>query len=391
MRLDIPKFGGEDPHQWIFNIQEYFNFHQTPEMQRLQIAGFCLEAEASEWFRWMKRNRMIFGWHDFLEKFAQRFGTTHFEDPLAELAKLTQTGTVADFQAAFEKLLNRVIGVTETQLVSYVIGGLKPHVRRELLLARPRTVLAAFELAKAHEARYNELMSECRTAYRGSPRVPSTHEDTRWQSRGTNFSQVTMPSVPTSQPATTTLGGSGVPKFLPAPTAQATSGLPIRKYTLAEIRERRDKGLCFHCDQKYSVGHRCNEVILGDVSHAQYHVRTGSPLPYALVGQIKSFPMRGMANTKVRQLVMSKRGDLHCKDLLSPVALQDPDPVQDLYTKGQENYGQGSLVQTSSMHGECLRATSLTLQEQSPKEACSEGGDYEDVWREHFRLMPHYN
>nr|GMD82510.1 Transposon Ty3-G Gag-Pol polyprotein [Ipomoea batatas]GME15449.1 Transposon Ty3-G Gag-Pol polyprotein [Ipomoea batatas]GME19231.1 Transposon Ty3-G Gag-Pol polyprotein [Ipomoea batatas] len=307
MRLDIPKFGGEDPHQWIFNIQEY-----------LQIAGFCLEAEASEWFRWMKRNRMIFGWHDFLEKVAQRFGTTHFEDPLAELAKLTQTGTVADFQAAFEKLLNRVTGVTETQLVSYVLGGLKPHVRRELLLARPRTVLAAFELAKAHEARNNELMSECRTAYRGSPRVPSTHEDTRWQSRGTNFSQVTMRSVPTSQPATTTLGGSGVPKFLPAPTAQATSGLPIRKYTSAEIWERRDKGLCFHCDKKYSVGHRCKgrflvligddedeaievepiaadgvfdeEVISGDVSMLNTMSGPGSPRSLRLVGKIKSSP-----------------------------------------------------------------------------------------------------
>nr|GMC66827.1 Transposon Ty3-G Gag-Pol polyprotein [Ipomoea batatas] len=65
------------------------------------------KGDAFEWFRWMKRNRLIFGWHDFLEKVEQRFGTTHFEDPLAELAKLTQIGTVADFQAAFEKLLNR--------------------------------------------------------------------------------------------------------------------------------------------------------------------------------------------------------------------------------------------------------------------------------------------
>nr|GMD76861.1 prolyl oligopeptidase family protein [Ipomoea batatas] len=48
MRLDIPKFGGADPQQWNFNIQEYFNFHQTPENQRLQIVGFCLEGDASE-------------------------------------------------------------------------------------------------------------------------------------------------------------------------------------------------------------------------------------------------------------------------------------------------------------------------------------------------------
>nr|GMD42520.1 60S ribosomal protein L17-2 [Ipomoea batatas] len=97
--------------------------------------------------------------HDFLEKVELRFGTTHFEDPLAELAKLMQIETVADFQAAFEKLLNKVTRVSESQLISYAIGGLKPHIRRELLLAKPRSILAAFELAKAHEARYNELMA----------------------------------------------------------------------------------------------------------------------------------------------------------------------------------------------------------------------------------------
>nr|GMD89760.1 Retrotransposon gag protein [Ipomoea batatas] len=134
----------------------------TVEPQRLQIAGFCLEGDASEWFRWMKRNRLIFGCHDFLEKVEQRFGTTHFEDPLVELAKLTQIGTVADFQAAFEKLLNR--------------------------------------LPKAHEARHNELMLECRTANNEKLRPPVIHENIWWQPRGSNFSQVTIRPSANSQP-----------------------------------------------------------------------------------------------------------------------------------------------------------------------------------------------
>nr|GMC60966.1 retrotransposon-related protein [Ipomoea batatas] len=185
MRIDIAKFGGADPHKWIFNIQEYFDFHQTTEPQRLQIAGFCLEGDAFEWFRWMKRNRLIFGWHDFLEKVEQRFGTTHFEDPLAELAKLTQIRTVADFQAAFEKLLNRVT--------------IRPSAN--------------------------------------------------------------------SQPNALPPGKTNAREFLPAPMAQPTPALPIRKYTAAEIREKRDKGLCFRCDQKYFQGHRCKErflLLIGD-------------------------------------------------------------------------------------------------------------------------------
>nr|GME07169.1 Transposon Ty3-G Gag-Pol polyprotein [Ipomoea batatas] len=127
-----------------------------------------------------------------------------------------------------------------------------------------------------------------------------------------------MRSVQISQPATTTLGGSGGPKFLSAPIAQATSGLPIRKYTSAEIRERRDKGLCFNCDKKYSVGHRCKgrfllligddddeameveptaadgdfdeEVISGDVSMLNTMSGPGSPRSLRLVAKIKSSP-----------------------------------------------------------------------------------------------------
>nr|GMC58099.1 Transposon Ty3-I Gag-Pol polyprotein [Ipomoea batatas] len=143
------------------------------------------KGDAFEWFRWMKRNRLIFGWHDFLEKVEQRFGTTHFEDPLAELAKLTQIGTVADFQAAFEKLLNRVT--------------IRPSAN--------------------------------------------------------------------SQPNALPPGKTNAREFLPAPMAQPTPALPIRKYTAAEIREKRDKGLCFRCDQKYFPGHRCKErflLLIGD-------------------------------------------------------------------------------------------------------------------------------
>nr|GLL22178.1 uncharacterized protein LOC109179602 [Ipomoea trifida] len=79
-------------------------------INRLQIAGFYLEGDASEWFHWMKRNRMLYGSHDFWEKVEQMFNMMQFEDPLADLAKLMQTRTVGDFQAMFEKLLSKLTG-----------------------------------------------------------------------------------------------------------------------------------------------------------------------------------------------------------------------------------------------------------------------------------------
>nr|GLL46158.1 uncharacterized protein LOC109154433 [Ipomoea trifida] len=315
MRLDIPKFGGQILSNGFSISKNILISIRLSNRNACKLLVFAWR-EMLQWFRWMKRNRLIFGWHDFLEKVEQRFGTTHFEDPLAELAKLTQIGTVADFQAAFEKLLNLVTGVTETQLVSYVIGGLKSHLRRELLLYRPRTILATFELAKAHEARHNELMLECRTANNEKPRPLVIYENIRWQPRGSNFSQVTIRPSANSQPNALPPGKTNAREFLPAPMAQPTPALPIRKYTAAEIREKCDKGLCFCCDQKYFPGHRCKgrfllligdeddetvegdpvvvedyhtdeEVISGDVSVLNTMTGPGSPRSLRLTGNIK--------------------------------------------------------------------------------------------------------
>ena len=33
--------------------------------------------------------------------------------------------------------------------------------------------------------------------------------------------------------------------------------LPLRKLSLAQMEERRKKGLCFNCDEKFQPGHQC--------------------------------------------------------------------------------------------------------------------------------------
>lgn len=46
-----------------------------------------------------------------------------------------------------------------------------------------------------------------------------------------------------------------------------TSGLTdlLRRLTAAEMAERREKGLCFNCDEKFSTGHRCQRLFYLEV------------------------------------------------------------------------------------------------------------------------------
>ncbi|GKB97462.1 hypothetical protein Tco_0983599 [Tanacetum coccineum] len=58
MRLDVPKFNGSDPDTWILAINEHFLLLETTPEQRLRIIGFNMEGDATEWYRWMTRNKL---------------------------------------------------------------------------------------------------------------------------------------------------------------------------------------------------------------------------------------------------------------------------------------------------------------------------------------------
>ena len=38
--------------------------------------------------------------------------------------------------------------------------------------------------------------------------------------------------------------------------------IPIKRITLAQIDERRKRGLCYNCDEKWGVGHKCKNAKL---------------------------------------------------------------------------------------------------------------------------------
>lgn len=84
-----------------------------------------------------------------------------YEDHQGNLSKLTQTTTVAEFQSAFEDLMNKVTSISEPLLISFFITGLKLDIRRELLFTRPTSLMEAFALTRAYKARSDKAKTTC--------------------------------------------------------------------------------------------------------------------------------------------------------------------------------------------------------------------------------------
>lgn len=155
IRLDTPRFDSTDPYNWVFQIGEYFAYHNTPEEKRLQLVSFHFDGRASSWFQWLKHNRMLnnITWDQFLLKVQYHFGSSRFDDHEGNLAKLVQHGTVDAFQSEFEDLMNKTRDVSEALLISFFISGLKPNIRRELQFHRPPTLEGTFAVARSYEGK----------------------------------------------------------------------------------------------------------------------------------------------------------------------------------------------------------------------------------------------
>ena len=60
---------------------------------------------------------------------------------------MTQTGTVLEYHDTFEKYLNRVRGVPESELFTLFVAGLKPNMQERLRMHRPESLAEAMALS----------------------------------------------------------------------------------------------------------------------------------------------------------------------------------------------------------------------------------------------------
>lgn len=217
-KLQLIPFDGQDPLDWVFQADQFFLFYQIPLDQRLSMAAFYMKGEALSWFKWMYNNGQLTSWSSFTHALELRFGPSSYDNYQAELFKLKQTGSVSDYQSNFEKLCNRVYGLSPDALLNCFISGLNSEIQKEIAILKPSTITQALGLAKLIEAKLKDSKPK--------PFRPSSF------------------SNPTNRVHTT-------------PTTPSTS-LPIKKLTPAQMQERRAQGLCYNCDDKFIPGHKCS-------------------------------------------------------------------------------------------------------------------------------------
>lgn len=65
LRLEFPRYDGGEPSSWLYRAEQFFDYHQTPPPQQVQIASFHLQGEALQWFRWISTTFPLSNWTEF--------------------------------------------------------------------------------------------------------------------------------------------------------------------------------------------------------------------------------------------------------------------------------------------------------------------------------------
>ncbi|WVY96967.1 hypothetical protein V8G54_029118 [Vigna mungo] len=107
-----------------------------------------------------------------------------------------------------------------------------PNLRCEVTTLQPPNLPHVIALAKLHDDKF-----------RSSPLL---------------FNRFGLPPPFSPPPPNTPSPTKPFPPLLPTPTTK----LPIKKLTEAEMQSRREKNICFNCDERYIRGHCCKQQFL---------------------------------------------------------------------------------------------------------------------------------
>ncbi|KAF5476973.1 hypothetical protein F2P56_003657 [Juglans regia] len=226
IRLDFPHFASENPSAWVFKASQYFEYHQTTPAQKLLLASYHMEGDALVWYQEALDTAQFVSWETLVRAMLVRFGPTAYDDPMETLTRLKQVTTVATYKASFEALSHRVRGLSEHHKLSCFLSGLKDEIRLPLRMFNPHNLTAAFGLARIQEEYINNAKKPMK--FLGEKGL-SSFSNTSYGNVG-----ATSTNIQKSSP-------------------------PIKKIFSTAWDEKRKKGLCYHCDEKWNPNHNCKK------------------------------------------------------------------------------------------------------------------------------------
>lgn len=239
-KVEMPVFGGDDPDNWMFRADRYFQIHKLSEIEKLTVAVISFEGVALNWYRAKEEREPFKDWRDLKLRLLKRFRRKRTGTVCGRFLVVKQTSTVTKYCAEFEALVAPLSHLTNEVLENTFMNGLKPVMQAEVRCFRPVGLEDMMEKAQLVEDRDTTKEEE------EGPRPvrPKAHIEPKPE-YGPRKEPV-RPYEAHPMRTITLASSSNV-----APRREGGT----RRMTDAEFQARRDKDLCFKCEERYTIGH----------------------------------------------------------------------------------------------------------------------------------------
>ncbi|PIN02885.1 hypothetical protein CDL12_24600 [Handroanthus impetiginosus] len=230
--MEFPKFSGEDLKCWLFVCEQFFDVARTPLNLRVKLTSIHLVGETLQWHQVFIKSRLTMtlpSWEEYIQVINKRFGGQMVTDPIIELMHLQRKGSVQEYWKEFDELVNR-LGLLEdiaTRVETYNPKSLRDTARIATLLERNYSVR---DRIKTGASRLSLGSSKNTVPINYNRNAPNT------------TIQAAILALPPSR--------NQIPVARGGP-------IRVRRLTPQEMNERWAMGLCFNCDEKFALGHQC--------------------------------------------------------------------------------------------------------------------------------------
>lgn len=225
IKMDPPIFDGSDVQSWVTRVQYFFEHIRLPEEQRLHYVVMLFAPPTTDWIFSYRANNLLVSWTQFVEEVRRRFNPNYFVNYIELIAKLQQTGTVAEYNREFERMLGQIQGVSECTLLPIYISGLRNSVKTQVRFQHPASIAAAmaFEMEFESQSRRPSQFRDSRSSP-GAQSGTGLHPVQQAHHRCPNRPYLAL--------------NRGIMK------------LPVVRLMAAERAEKSRLGLCWYCSEK---------------------------------------------------------------------------------------------------------------------------------------------
>ncbi|KAL0542645.1 hypothetical protein IC582_008834 [Cucumis melo] len=245
-KIEMPVFTGEDPDSWLFRAERYFQIHRLTESEKMLVSTISFDGPALNWYRSQEERNKFVSWSNMKERLLIRFRSSKDGTIGGQFLRIKQEGSVEEYINLFDKMVAPVNDLPEWVIEDTFMNGLLPWVRSEVVFCRPKGLAEMMEAAQMVENRELVRMEAKMSGYSGGKLTSQTASNGRINPGGVagdikGNSSFSTRTITLRSQASNENRREGTYKRLPD----------------AEFQARKEKGLCFRCNEKYSADHKC--------------------------------------------------------------------------------------------------------------------------------------